>query len=105
MSQIDQVLALARSLQLAGKQPSIALLKAKLKSVPMPVLIQGLQRFKSLSAEELAALVPQVPVQQNAAAEQNEEQSELTQLREQVKKLESAYNELAQRVAELERNH
>ncbi|MCL1036347.1 hypothetical protein L2750_04185 [Shewanella submarina] len=105
MSQIDQVLALARSLQLAGKQPSIALLKAKLKSVPMPVLIQGLQRFKSLSAEELAALVPQVPMQPNAAAEQNEEQSELVQLREQVKKLESAYNELAQRVAELERNH
>ncbi|MCL2912955.1 hypothetical protein L2725_04045 [Shewanella corallii] len=105
MSQIDQVLALARSLQLAGKQPSIALLKAKLKSVPMPVLIQGLQRFKSLSAEELAALIPQVPVQPNAAVEQNEEQSELTQLREQVKKLESAYNELAQRVAELERNH
>lgn len=105
MSQIDQVLALARSLQLAGKQPSIALLKAKLKSVPMPALVQGLQKYKSLSEEELAALVPQLPEPQAPASSEPSEAVQIAQLHEQLNQLQADYQALALRVAELERNH
>ncbi|MGI2261206.1 hypothetical protein [Shewanella sp. GXUN23E] len=102
MSQIDQVLAAARSLRLAGKTPSLALLKAKLKSVPMPILVQGLQRFKALSEEELEA-IEVVPVTSSPANEQPQANlDELMTLRQQLQTLQTAYNELVQRVTKLE---
>ncbi|GIU33321.1 hypothetical protein TUM4644_33970 [Shewanella colwelliana] len=58
MSPIEQVLAAAKSIASSGKTPSLALIKSRLgKQLPMPILVQGLQRFKALSKEEVAALV------------------------------------------------
>ena len=58
MSPIEQVLATAKSIASSGKTPSLALIKSRLgKQLPMPILVQGLQRFKALSKEEVAALV------------------------------------------------
>lgn len=49
MSPLDQVLAAARSLEACGKVPSLALIKTRLgSSLPLPILIQGLQQFKSM---------------------------------------------------------
>ncbi|HAY96625.1 hypothetical protein [Shewanella sp.] len=60
MSPLDQVLATARSLEACGKVPSLALIKTRLgSSLPLPILIQGLQQFKSMpkaDRERLAEL-------------------------------------------------
>ncbi|GIU08846.1 hypothetical protein TUM4641_23410 [Shewanella morhuae] len=53
MSPIDQVLAAARSLEASGKTPSLALIKTRVSSsLPLPILIQGLQQFKSMPKAE-----------------------------------------------------
>lgn len=53
MSPIDQVLAAARALEASGKIPSLALIKTRLgNSLPLPILIQGLQQFKSMPKAE-----------------------------------------------------
>ncbi|MCU8020236.1 MULTISPECIES: hypothetical protein [unclassified Shewanella] len=53
MSPLDQVLAAARSLEACGKVPSLALIKTRLgSSLPLPILIQGLQQFKSMPKAE-----------------------------------------------------
>ncbi|MCF1426403.1 MAG: hypothetical protein LPD71_03150 [Shewanella sp.] len=103
MSQIDQVLATARSLQLAGKTPSLALLKAKLKSIPMPVLVLGLQRFKALSVNELDAIEATFSPNQATENTPQVDSDELRVMRQQLKALQLAYNELALRVTKLER--
>ncbi|MGI1935615.1 hypothetical protein ACRN98_02515 [Shewanella oncorhynchi] len=60
MSPLDQVLAAARSLEACDKVPSLALIKTRLgSSLPLPILIQGLQQFKSMpkaDRERLAEL-------------------------------------------------
>ena len=60
MSPLDQVLAAAHSLEACGKVPSLALIKTRLgSSLPLPILIQGLQQFKSMpkaDRERLAEL-------------------------------------------------
>lgn len=65
MSPLDQVLAAARSLESCGKTPSLALLKTRLgTSLPLPILIQGLQQFKAMSKaerEQLASLENAMP--------------------------------------------
>lgn len=49
MSPIDQVLAAACALEASGKTPSLALIKSRVgNKIPMPLLIQGLQQFKSI---------------------------------------------------------
>ncbi|AAN54667.1 hypothetical protein HRJ35_10030 [Shewanella oneidensis MR-1] len=68
MSPIDQVLAAACALDASGKAPSLALIKSRLgNKFPMPILIQGLQQFKSMpkaERERLAALsIPEVEEQ------------------------------------------
>lgn len=53
MSNIDQVLAVARALEASGKEPSLALIKTRLgNSLPLPILIQGLQQFKAMPKAE-----------------------------------------------------
>lgn len=57
MSPIDQVLAAARTLEASGKVPSLALIKTRLgSSLPLPILIQGLQQFKSMPKAERECL-------------------------------------------------
>ena len=71
MSPIEQVLATAKSIASSGKTPSLALIKSRLgKQLPMPILVQGLQRFKALSKEEVAALVFDTTTVDNQEPEQ-----------------------------------
>ena len=60
MSPIDQVLAAACALEASGKTPSLALIKSRVgNKVPMPILIQGLQQFKSVPKAERERLAAQ----------------------------------------------
>ncbi|BDM65334.1 hypothetical protein NFHSH190041_27860 [Shewanella sp. NFH-SH190041] len=102
MSQIDQIVSVARFLQLAGKTPTIALLKSQLKEMPMPLLIQGIQKFKSLSAAELAQISPSAAHNEATSPAANQPSSELDELKQQLHRLQQAYDELAKRVAKLE---
>ncbi|GIU16681.1 MULTISPECIES: hypothetical protein [unclassified Shewanella] len=63
MSPLDQVLAAAKRISDEGRAPTLALIKTKLgTSIPMRVLIQGLQQFKSMNAEDIAALSAQLSI-------------------------------------------
>ncbi|MGL5472121.1 MAG: hypothetical protein ACRDCT_28755 [Shewanella sp.] len=60
MSPIDQVLAAACALDASGKTPSLALIKSRVDNkIPMPILIQGLQQFKSIPKAERERLAAQ----------------------------------------------
>lgn len=60
MSPIDQVLAAACALEASGKTPSLALIKSRVgNKIPMPLLIQGLQQFKSIPKAERERLATQ----------------------------------------------
>lgn len=60
MSPIDQVLAAACALEASGKTPSLALIKSRVgNKIPMPLLIQGLQQFKSIPKAERERLAAQ----------------------------------------------
>jgi len=50
----NEIISIARQLVQQGKTPTVALVKGKLsRRVPMPILIQTLQKFDSLSASQL----------------------------------------------------
>lgn len=60
MSPIDQVLAAACALDASGKTPSLAQIKSRVgNKIPMPILIQGLQQFKSIPKTERERLAAQ----------------------------------------------
>lgn len=71
MNPIDQVLATALELEANGKTPSLALIKTRLgNSLPLPILIQGLQQFKSTpkaERERLTTLQMAAPTQETPA--------------------------------------
>lgn len=101
MSQITQVIHTARALQIAGKTPSIALLKNKLKSIPMPLLIQGLQQFKAMSQDELNA-ISLSNSEDHLTPEIKSQTDEINQLKQKITQLELAYQKLAARLDKLE---
>ncbi|MCL2916977.1 hypothetical protein [Shewanella litorisediminis] len=98
MSQIEQVLAVARSLELKGLEPSVALIKANLaKSVPMPVIIKGLTQFKQLSHADKVKLTTSIP-----EATEDAPASELDALQQRVAMLETLCQQLNERIKTLE---
>ncbi|WP_299495095.1 hypothetical protein [uncultured Shewanella sp.] len=57
MDPLDTIMITAHRIASSGKQPSLALIKRQLGTqYPMPVLIQGLQSYKAMSAQEKQAL-------------------------------------------------
>ncbi|MFT5235821.1 MAG: hypothetical protein ACI8SK_000042 [Shewanella sp.] len=104
MSPLEHVLAAAKSVANTGKQPSLALIKTKLgNSVPLPILIQGLQQFKSMSSESIAQIqTPDTPLSQS---DNTEESSELDKLKHDFEQLKNAYQQLSIRVSQLEVDH
>lgn len=52
MMTISDILCAAYKIEQQGKTPTIALIKNKLKGVSLPLLIQGLQEFKNMSASD-----------------------------------------------------
>ncbi|MGL5359171.1 MAG: DNA-binding protein [Shewanella sp.] len=88
MSPIDQVLAAARALEANGKTPSLALLKTRLgSSLPLPLLIQGLQQFKAMpkaERERLGQLPTDLQAQAPAAPKLEPGPETIAQLAEQL---------------------
>ncbi|MGB0894485.1 MAG: hypothetical protein ACPGUD_08765 [Parashewanella sp.] len=102
MSEINQVLQVAKILHAKGIQPSIALLKGKLGSaVSMPVLIQGLKQFKSLTTTEIDALT--IETQDVRDDSNSSNMSEVEQLQQQVSQLQTQMQQLLSRIEKLER--
>ncbi|MFB2641572.1 hypothetical protein ACE02D_04650 [Shewanella bicestrii] len=121
MSPIDQVLAAACALEASGKTPSLALIKSRVgNKIPMPLLIQGLQQFKSIPKAERERLAAQTqPVveethtaeaspltvatlaQQLAQLQQGIEQA-LALKNNEIMQLKNELIELKQRVGQLE---
>ncbi|RTR39238.1 hypothetical protein EKG38_10005 [Shewanella canadensis] len=104
MSPLEQVLAAAKSIATSGKTPSLALIKTKLgNSVPMPILIQGLQQYKSMS-QDLIDQLPEIHVTQEKAKPKGE-YSEIAELKKELMQLKAAYKEMNERLTFLEENH
>ncbi len=83
--------AIFEALQQQGKEPSVALVKARLStSVPMPALITALKSWKS------AQRVPKVEVAQTKPSEQDR----ISDLEAQVKELTQRLNALEATLAE-----
>jgi len=104
MSPVEQVLAAAKSIATSGKVPSLALIKTKLgNSVPMPILIQGLQQYKSMS-QDLIDQLPEIHVPQEKT-KPKDEYSEMAELKKELMQLKAAYKEMNERLTFLEENH
>ena len=114
MSPIDQVLAAACALEASGKTPSLALIKSRVgNKIPMPLLIQGLQQFKSIPKAERERLAAQSKpaeaspltvatlAQQLALLQQGIEQA-LALKNNEIMQLRNELIELKQRVSQLE---
>ncbi|MBE8167322.1 MAG: hypothetical protein HAW66_02990 [Shewanella sp.] len=114
MSATDQVVNAACIISVQNKTPSIALLKSRLgSSVPIPTLIQGLQRFKSMDRNERASLIQQISQQVSpplstpplTSASDKEESNlniELQKLQAQVQQLITTNTDLENRIQKLE---
>jgi len=104
MSSLEQVLAAAKSIATSGKVPSLALIKTKLgNTVPMPILIQGLQQYKSMS-QDLIDRLPEIQVTQEKAKPKNE-YSEIAKLKQELMQLKVDFKEMNERLTLLEEIH
>lgn len=110
MSPLDQVLAAAKRICDEGRDPSLALIKTKLgTSIPMRVLIQGLQQFKSMSAEDKQAIASHAV---NAAKQEQkpgilsptEQADKITQLESDFSELKSEFALLKQEFDQLKQS-
>lgn len=102
MSPIEQVLAAAKSIANNGHSPSLALIKGRLgNSIPMPVLIQGLQQFKALPKSEWQNIpeLSDIPSTESLPAEQCDP---VVKLQQQVSDMQQLIVQLTHRVHELE---
>ncbi|ABZ77545.1 conserved hypothetical protein [Shewanella halifaxensis HAW-EB4] len=92
MSPLELVLSAAKKISDESRTPTLALVKSKLGSnIPMPILIQGLQQFKSMSTEEIKALSADCSIQ---AEDKAPEPSALAQQADTIAKLEQELAEL-----------
>ena len=102
MSPLEQVLAAAKNLTESGKTPSLALLKTKLgTSISMPILIQGLQQFKSMPKCE----IKDIPELKLTATLTTDTPSEIQQLKQEMRQLKAEYQTLLSRMDEIEKSH
>ncbi|MEZ7862281.1 MAG: hypothetical protein QMB40_07835 [Aeromonadaceae bacterium] len=87
---IETVLHIAQQLHAEGKQPSVALIKARLPApCPMPDVISGLQRWRQQSApanqpSQAAANLAEEQSTSQPAAQSLATSAELQQLRDEV---------------------
>lgn len=105
---LEQVMAAAAAVAQSGHTPSLALIKARLgNKLPMPLLVEGLQRFKSLPESEREKLLEDAPhlqetVPQQAVTTVEVLQQEISQLRQEQQQLKQEFAALQQRLAKLE---
>ncbi|AZG72702.1 hypothetical protein [Shewanella livingstonensis] len=102
MSPIEQVLAAAKSIANNGHTPSLALIKSRLgNSIPMPILIQGLQQFKALPKSEWQHL-PELTDIPATADKSADNKPDLANVIQHVISLQQHITQLTQRVTQLE---
>ncbi|MDO6617694.1 MULTISPECIES: hypothetical protein [unclassified Shewanella] len=103
MSPIEQVLAAAKSIAVAGHTPTLALIKGKLGTrIAMPTLIQGLQQFKAIPKEQWQDLPDLAAMIQPANTETA--QDPLTALEQKWQaKFDAVESEFALKIAALEK--
>lgn len=103
MSEIDSVLGAAKMLADEGKTPSVALLKAKLgNTVALPVIIQGLQRFKAMDRTQQAKILAFSCAPQKTDKESTLEE-QIASLTLQVQQLQAEQQVLKDRLSKLEK--
>lgn len=103
MSAINQVLVLAKAIEDEGKQPSLALIKARLTpSLPMPELIKGLQTYKTLSEEQKQALSHEQPARITTKKIQKTQEQRLDHLEQLISQLQTENHSLKKRLEKLE---
>ncbi len=91
---IETVMLIARQLHAEGKQPSVALIKARLPApCPMPDVITGIQRWRQQAVAAQPAAAPSAPQASIQPASTEPEltpanlQAEIRQLRDEVAQL------------------
>ena len=107
MNQLEQVLVAAKNLALQNKTPTVSMLKSRLNSVPLPILIQGLQKYKSMTVIEIDAIATTQPVPNSdhneiATTLALDTQLKFQQLEKQYEELKKDYQNLDLRLKELE---
>lgn len=102
---IDTVLQIARQLHAEGKQPSVALIKARLPApCPMPDVISGIQRWRQQSTSgtdagsSVVAALSANPEQPSDPLQLEVQQlrEEVSQLREEIVMLRRSIRQLAE---------
>lgn len=100
MSPLEQVLAASKHISDSGKVPSLALIKSKLgSSIPMPILIQGLQQFKSMPKSDICNIADLKLIDSAATAPH----TEIDQLKQDITKLKLENRKLQARMDEIEK--
>jgi ubiquinone biosynthesis protein UbiJ len=96
-----QIIAIANQLIQKGKKPTVATVKAKLtQPVAMPLLLRTLQKFGSMTQEQIAELVCEQPI--SVPASDNAQNNELAALKQQVNQLHSDVARLKQQLNDIE---
>ncbi|GIU13566.1 DNA-binding protein [Shewanella sp. MBTL60-007] len=108
MSPLEQVLSAAKKISDEGRTPTLALVKSKLGSnIPMPILIQGLQQFKAMSADDIKTLSADCSVQPaEDAAELSiaaNQADKITRLEQELTELKAEFNLLKKQLNKLEK--
>jgi len=94
-----EILSVAKQLSEQGKKPTVALVKAKLSQrVPMPLLLQTLQRFQTLSVDDLNRIEQQPTAERNSPDTLAQQVATLTNELNQVK---NQLSELKQQISTL----
>ena len=99
MSPIEHVISAAKSIAINGHTPSVALIKARVGKIPMPIIVQGLQQFKALPKSEWQTIADFVAPQHEVEAT---ESPQLEPFMKHQQLMQQQINELLQRVALLE---
>ncbi|MCL1143398.1 hypothetical protein [Shewanella gaetbuli] len=100
MSQIEQVIAAAKSIAIKGHTPTIALIKSRVGKLPMPAIVQGLQQFKAIPQSEWKNIAD---VNLDAENADNTPQPTIEELLSNQKTMQQHIQALTDRVTELEK--
>lgn len=106
---LNQIVMTAYNIERAGKKPSLALLKAKLgHNLPMPSLIDGLQRYRAMSGDELALLQQSMGdtdhkrLTKEKLSQQPSTEQQLAQMLKMFEQLQKRQQQTDERVTQLE---
>ncbi|MFQ6371280.1 hypothetical protein [Shewanella sp. YIC-542] len=106
--ELAPIIAAAIAINRKGHTPTLALVKTRMGGkIPMPLLVAGLQYFKNMSKEELAAfnapsLTAPSPATATDEAGHPDLLARLTQMQQQVDALAQYCQQLEQRILQLE---